>query len=380
MRSRLIRPLAGALLACAALAGAAGAGASNAPPTPLAVTSASLEQNGRELVWSVKLDGRFSAAGLKRDQRSLCLLIEPGGSSHSLCVAPGPHGMELIYGPVKPRPRVISASISRSGAERMTATFLPAAVGLRYVDLHWQVASGLGTTTTEYPSSPELARLHTPKLVGCEAAGPSLVYGGSPARKEIALTFDDGPWPDPPATDFINLLARYHAPATFFEIGRQIPEFDPTGLIERKMLADGDMIGDHTWSHPNMAVLSPAVQTSEIEMAAGAIRHATGFAPCLWRAPYGGVSPQLEALARSLGFVTINWNIDPRDWALPGVGAIEANVLANARNGGIVEMHFGGGPRYETLDSLPTIIDTLRSRGYQFVNLTTMLGFQLIYK
>jgi peptidoglycan/xylan/chitin deacetylase (PgdA/CDA1 family) len=100
----------------------------------------------------------------------------------------------------------------------------------------------------------------------------------------------------------------------------------------------------------------------------------------LWRSPYGNVSLQLEALARSLGFLTINWNIDPRDWALPGVGAIEANVLANARNGGIVEMHFGGGPRYETLDSLPTIIDTLRSRGYQFVNLATMLGLRLIYK
>jgi peptidoglycan/xylan/chitin deacetylase (PgdA/CDA1 family) len=345
------------------------------------VTSASLAQNGRELVWSVELHGRFSAAGLKRDHLSLCLLIEPGGPSQSLCVAPGPHGIELIYGPpLKMRPRVINAAISRTGAEQMTATFLPAAVGLRYVPFHWQVASALGTMTTEYPSSPELAKLHTPKLVGCEPSGPSLVYGGSSARKEIALTFDDGPWPQPPSIDFVNLLARCHAPATFFEIGDQISEYDPTGSIERTMLADGDMIGDHTWTHPNMAALSPAAQTSEIQMAADAIRHATGFTPCLWRAPYGSVSPQLEALARSLGFVTINWNIDPRDWALPGVGAIEANVLTNARNGGIVEMHFGGGPRYETLDSLPTIIDTLRSRGYQFVNLATMLGLQLIYK
>jgi peptidoglycan/xylan/chitin deacetylase (PgdA/CDA1 family) len=376
--TRLVRPLVGAVLACAALAAAASA--SKPPRAPLSVTSASLEQAGRELVWSVELNGRFSAAGLKRDHRSLCLLIEPGGPSHSLCVAPVPHGIELIYGPLKPRPRVIAASITRSGAERMTATFLPAAVGLRYVPVHWQVASGFGIMTTEYPSSPALAKLHPPKLVGCEPSGPSLVYGGSPARKEIALTFDDGPWPDPPAIDFVNLLARYHAPATFFEIGRQIPEFDPTGSIERTMLADGDMIGDHTWSHPNMAALSPATQTSEIEMAAGAIRHATGFTPCLWRAPYGGVSPQLEALARSLGFLTINWNIDPRDWALPGVGAIEANVLANARNGGIVEMHFGGGPRYETIDSLPTIIDTLRARGYRFVSLATMLGLRLFYK
>jgi peptidoglycan/xylan/chitin deacetylase (PgdA/CDA1 family) len=91
-------------------------------------------------------------------------------------------------------------------------------------------------------------------------------------------------------------------------------------------------------------------------------------------------NPSLIALARSLGMITVMWNIDPRDWALPGVGAIEGNVLTNARNGGIVEMHFGGGPRYETIDSLPTIINTLRARGYRFVNLAQMLGLRLIYK
>ena len=50
---------------------------------------------------------------------------------------------------------------------------------------------------------------------------------------------------------------------------------------------------------------------------------------------------------------TIQWDIDPRDWALPGVAAIEDDVLTNARNGGIVEMHDGGGPRQETIDALP---------------------------
>jgi peptidoglycan-N-acetylglucosamine deacetylase len=55
-------------------------------------------------------------------------------------------------------------------------------------------------------------------------------------------------------------------------------------------------------------------------------------------------------------------------------------VLTNARNGGIVEMHFGGGPRQETLSALPTIITTLRERGYKFVNLAEMLGLKMIYK
>ena len=74
------------------------------------------------------------------------------------------------------------------------------------------------------------------------------------------------------------------------------------------------------------------------------------------------------------------WNIDPRDWSLPGVGEIIDNVTTNARNGGIVEEHFGGGPRYETYDALPTEIANLRARGYRFVTVAQMLGLRMIYR
>ena len=81
-----------------------------------------------------------------------------------------------------------------------------------------------------------------------------------------------------------------------------------------------------------------------------------------------------------MGFTTIQWDIDPRDWALPGEGEIIDNVLGNAHNGGIIEEHFGGGPRYETLDALPAEIAGLRARGYQLVTLTQMLGYKLVYR
>jgi peptidoglycan/xylan/chitin deacetylase (PgdA/CDA1 family) len=230
-----------------------------------------------------------------------------------------------------------------------------------------------------HTGAPAPAR-HGPKLVGCKPRGRSLRFGGSSARHEIALTFDDGPWDDPPTIDFVRLLARYHVPATFFEIGDQIATYDRSGAIERKMLADGDMIGDHTWTHPDMTTLSAPEQTSQLERTARAIRRATGFTPCLWRPPYGDIDGQLDSLARRLGFLTIYWNIDPRDWSLPGTAAIERTVPANARNGGIVEMHFGGGPRRETLDALPTIITRLRRRGYRFVTVTQLLRLKLIYR
>jgi peptidoglycan/xylan/chitin deacetylase (PgdA/CDA1 family) len=147
------------------------------------------------------------------------------------------------------------------------------------------------------------------------------------------------------------------------------------------MLADGDMIGDHTWSHTDLLGLSAAEQREQLLLAADAIRKATGgFEPCLFRAPYGAVDRSLLKLARSMGFTTIQWDIDPRDWALPGESKIIEDVLANAHNGGIVEEHFGGGPRYETLDALPEEVAGLRMRGYQLVTLTQMLGYKLVYR
>jgi peptidoglycan/xylan/chitin deacetylase (PgdA/CDA1 family) len=231
-----------------------------------------------------------------------------------------------------------------------------------------------------FPGHAVLAGLHVPKLVGCVPSGPDLVFDGPSNVHDIALTFDDGPWPDPPSIDFVNLLAKEHVPATFFEIGEQISEYDPTGSVERTMLADGDMIGDHTWTHPDMVNLSPAAQTSEIEQTAAAIRSATGFTPCLWRPPYEAFDSQVDSLAASLGFLTINYDVDTVDWSLPGTPTIISRAVGGAHNGAIILQHFGGGPRYETLDALPTEIADLRAQGYKFVTITQMLGLKLIYK
>ena len=112
-----------------------------------------------------------------------------------------------------------------------------------------------------------------------------------------------------------------------------------------------------------------------------AIKGAThGFEPCLFRAPYGATSPGLISVASSMGFKTIQWDIDPRDWARPGTGAIYGNVVANAHPGAIILQHDGGGDRSETLAALPQEIQTLRSRGYKFVTITQLFGMRLLYR
>ena len=392
---------AGALALCCGLAVAVSGHTARAAarPTsgrPLAIRSASLVQDGLDLRFTLTMAHSFSPTALRHRGNTVCLLIgEPAG--RQLCMAPPrakhrPPRLELSIGGA--RAHAIGARVTRPSTSSLRATFTAGAIGVSYRSVRWQVQSALtpaacaaATTTTaascppaRYPAHAVLARLHTPKLVGCRPRGRSLVFGGSGRRHDIALSFDDGPWPDPPSIRFVRRLARYHVPATFFEIGDQISEYDRTGAVARLMLKDGDMLGDHTWTHPDMLTLSAAQQTSQLQRTNHAIRHATGFTPCLWRPPYGDTDGQLEALARRLGMLTIYWNIDPRDWSLPGVGAIERTVIDNARNGGIVEMHFGGGPRYETYDALPDIITTLRRRGYHFVNIAQMLGLRLIYR
>ena len=377
--------------------------ATQTPAQPLPVQVASLVQDGQQLVWQVRLTQPFSPGALARAHRALCLIFQRPRSdavTGEACVA-GPAGHSsaprLLYvkvtaahsGPAQP----LAATVTRSSSSELTASFVPAAVGLTYTELRWQVVSSLRGAACApptpgrpscfsiFPARSALLTLHTPVLVGCVPTGSSLVYHGPSQGREIALTFDDGPWSDPPTIDFLHTLEAAQVPVTFFEIGRQIPAYDTGGRLEQRMLADGDMIGDHSWSHPNVAALRPGAQRAQLLNTAEAIRRATrGFTPCLWRPPYGAISPSLVKLARSLGLITVMWNVDPRDWANPGIGGIYSNVVARAMPGAIVLEHSGGGPRYQTLAALPKEIATLRHRGYHFVTVAQMLGLKLVYR
>jgi peptidoglycan/xylan/chitin deacetylase (PgdA/CDA1 family) len=399
MRSR--SPIAAVLVAGLVLGGVV-SNASAASAGLAGVRSTRVVQNGRRLQWTINLVHGFSHDGIASRARGVCLLLEARQSQavvKSVCLAAGHgRGLSLVraswHRGTAAAPRPLRGIVTRSGSDRVTASFTPTALGVPYRSLRWQVlstATGPGCVTASgvrrpacavfFPSRRHpLAVLHTPRLAGCTTAGPSSIYSGPTNTRDIALTFDDGPWGDPPTIDFVNELKRLDAVGTFFEIGDQLSEYDPTGSVERAMLANGDMIGDHTWTHPNMEALPVAAQTSELELTADAIRGRTGFTPCLWRPPYGTADPSLASLARGLGFLTVYWNDDTRDWALPGTSAIVSTALSEASNGGIIIMHFGGGPREETLAALPDIVTALRARGYRFVNLVQLLGLHEIWR
>jgi peptidoglycan/xylan/chitin deacetylase (PgdA/CDA1 family) len=201
--------------------------------------------------------------------------------------------------------------------------------------------------------------------------GAALRTHGWRGRRTVALTFDDGPWPDTAA--FLRVLERRHVRATFFQVGRQVRGQD---RLERRILRDGDAIGNHTLNHPSLPAV-PARVGQELSLTSAIIHHTSGgYRPCLFRPPYGAYNSAIVQRARADGMTTVIWDVDPRDWSRPGSRAIESRVMAQVRSGSIVLMHDGGGPREQTLSALPRIIGDLRRRGYGLVTVPELLGYR----
>jgi peptidoglycan-N-acetylglucosamine deacetylase len=185
------------------------------------------------------------------------------------------------------------------------------------------------------------------------------------AGGSVALTFDDGP--SAFTAGVLNVLQQHGVHATFFCIGQQV---QTRPAIVREVSQAGNVIGNHSWSHPDLTKLAPNQVTWQLSTTSTAIQQATGISPTLFRPPYGALNAMVTRTAAQLGLSPVLWNIDTLDWTRPGVNAIVSSVLDHAVNGSIVLMHDGGGDRSETIQALPQIISGLRARGFAFVTAT----------
>jgi peptidoglycan/xylan/chitin deacetylase (PgdA/CDA1 family) len=101
----------------------------------------------------------------------------------------------------------------------------------------------------------------------------------------------------------------------------------------------------------------------------------TGFSPCLFRAPYGLVSPQLVLVARILGMTTVGWDVDPKDWREQTPGAVASSILRGTKGGSFVLLHVGGPDRRRTVSALELALPTLTERGFRFPTVSEALGY-----
>ena len=198
---------------------------------------------------------------------------------------------------------------------------------------------------------------------------------------KLILTFDDGP--DPTYTPAIlDILEKENVPASFFIVGLQAEKNIP---ILKRIYADGDEIGNHTFTHSNIATMSPARASVEMKLTRLLIECITGRSTVLFRAPYNADSqPQtfeeLEPISRSRkdNYLTIGESIDPMDWQ-KGVTAdsiVDRTIRqVLSTNASIILMHDAGGEtRQATVEALPRIIRYFKERGYQFTTIANLMG------
>jgi peptidoglycan/xylan/chitin deacetylase (PgdA/CDA1 family) len=186
-----------------------------------------------------------------------------------------------------------------------------------------------------------------------------------PPPKSIALTLDDGPHPKW-TPRILDLLAEQQVRATFFIIGEQVKEHPK---LTRRIADAGHQICNHTETHPmSIAGLSRKRVRTEIGDAHDRIADATGVVPQFFRSPGGAWSKTVLEVTAEHGMLPIDWAVDPRDWARPGVRRIR-KALLKGKDGEILLCHDGGGDRAQTLKALEDVIPKLKKRGLTFVAL-----------
>src|SRR5512133_573156 len=203
-----------------------------------------------------------------------------------------------------------------------------------------------------------------------DAAHPGMAGSRVPDR-HVVLTFDDGPskWTD----QILDVLATRGVKATFFLVGARAA--DRPDLV-RRMYAEGHDVGVHTFTHANLANVSPRRLHLELDQTQLAIAAAIGQTTNLVRLPYSSTPAALvpsdwQAIQAAQNYRVVFADLDTEDWAKPGVAEIVQAGLPDSDRGAVVMLHDGGGDRSQTVAALGELITELQQRGYTFDTVTS---------
>jgi peptidoglycan/xylan/chitin deacetylase (PgdA/CDA1 family) len=157
---------------------------------------------------------------------------------------------------------------------------------------------------------------------GSKLFGSALV---APARPgELALTFDDGP--NPAWTPrLLDILASFDVRATFFMVGSHA---QAAPALVRRVVAAGHVVGNHSWSHPNLAYTRTSLVRDELDRSKQTLEELTGSPIRYFRPPFGARRPAVLRAARELGMVPVLWNAMTSDWSEPSADKIVARLTS----------------------------------------------------
>ncbi|MBS2967490.1 polysaccharide deacetylase family protein [Metabacillus sp. KIGAM252] len=183
----------------------------------------------------------------------------------------------------------------------------------------------------------------------------------------VCLTFDDGP--SSYTAKILDILKTYQIRATFFIVGEEAKKFPD--IIER-ISAEGHVIGNHTWSHPNITLLSKHELQREIHTASEQIEQIIHITPDLFRPPFGNIDDRASSIIKEMGMTTVLWNVAGKDWVQNmNAEALCQHIIARLKRHSIILLHdgdqHGSGPRHNTVEALPSIIEYLINNQYSFI-------------
>lgn len=215
--------------------------------------------------------------------------------------------------------------------------------------------------TRSYAAAHGAAPFTTAHLIPGDTLDLAKVDLSIPAARVIALTIDDGP--DPHEIRMLEVLRQHGARATFFWIGRRIPEHRDAAL---QVAASGNEVGNHSQDHPMMTDLPPAEMIRNLDAANAALAR-VGVRPAWFRPPFGDVDGAVAGAARARGMRTTLWTVDTRDWKGVDADTVARRATDHLAPGAVILMH---GTKAATETALPRILDEGARQGYRFVTMT----------
>jgi peptidoglycan-N-acetylglucosamine deacetylase len=205
-------------------------------------------------------------------------------------------------------------------------------------------------------------------------------FGPFPFRGEtpdpvVALTFDDGP-NEPYTSRLLDVLADRGVAATFFQVGRCAERF-PSAT--RRVLADGHVLGNHSYRHSFTRYISRPTQADEIARAQDALSSIGGVIPALYRPPWLCHWPWVLRSVSAAGLQVVSGDFaHPLEVFQPAAGWLTRRANSLAKPGTILIFHDGyesyGGYRGQSVAAIGPLIDTLRERGFGFTTVDRLLG------
>lgn len=200
-----------------------------------------------------------------------------------------------------------------------------------------------------------------------------IIKKGNEDEKIIALTFDDGP--DEVFTpQVLDILKKNDVKATFFLVGENLKQ---NKEIVKRQFEEGHEIGNHTYTHINVAKSGYDKVYEEITKTQEEIKEITGVEPKLFRPPYRAMSRHMCDIVKNKNMNIILWsNLDPRDWSNPGVYSIVNTIESKVGNGNIILLHDYNNLRNsksQTIQALESVIPYLKEQGYKFVTISELI-------